>query len=108
MPDKSGRLNRQEQTFVTTYVGTGDPTYSATKAGYASPQPRGAQNLAKPGIQLEIRKQQFARLHNRLLPLAFDHFEKVLTDPDSPIRDRTMVAKVITEVCRNLGEDSVP
>ena len=56
---------------------------------------------------MEIRKQQFARMHNRLLPLAFDHFENVLADPDAPIRDKTMIGKVVLEACKNLDEDSV-
>ena len=47
MPDKTGRLNRQERTFVEVYAGTNDATYAAAKAGYSSPQPSGSSELVQ-------------------------------------------------------------
>ena len=63
---------------------TGDATYSATKAGAKSPQPRAFEMLARPAVQAEIRAQQLARLHNDLLPLALNTIETALKDPVVP------------------------
>ena len=70
MPLKSGRLTRQELAFVDVMAATGDPTYSAARAGYGSPQPRGSQNMANPAIQAAVKEKQHATLVGELLPKA--------------------------------------
>lgn len=70
MPLKSGRMTRQETAFVGVMASTGDATYAAAKAGYASPQPRGSQNMANPAIQAAVRDAALVEIHNDLLPLA--------------------------------------
>ena len=56
MPDKVGRFTVQEERFVEHYARTNDPTYAAAKAGYAHPQPRGSQNLQKPGLMALVQQ----------------------------------------------------
>lgn len=63
---------------------TGDPTYSAAKAGYSSPQPRGSQNMANQAVAAAVRAEQMRRLVNDLLPLALNTLETALTDDKVP------------------------
>lgn len=97
MPIKGGKLTPQERVFIEKYAATGDGPYSAEKAGYNSPSARASQNLAKPAVQAEVRRAQMARLHNTLVPLSLDHFENTLRDPKAPIRDKTMIGKIVLD-----------
>lgn len=80
MPLKSGKMTRQEAAFVGVMATTGDATYAAAKAGYASPQPRGSQNMANPAIQAAVREKELATIHNDLLPLANKVLRAALTE----------------------------
>jgi phage terminase small subunit len=102
MPAKNGRITHRERRFVDSYVSTGDATYAAAKAGYAVPASGGSQNLRKPIIQQEIQQRQMARLHNELVPLAYDHAATVLSDPKRPDREKTMVMKVVLDHARKV------
>lgn len=57
MPDKTGRLNPQEQVFAQIMARTSDGAYAAEKAGYASPAKRASQNMNKPAIAEAVRKE---------------------------------------------------
>lgn len=83
---------------------TGDATYSARQAGYAHPQPRGSELLAKPKMQAEIRAQQLARLHNDLLPLAINTLQTALTDAVVPWGSKMVAAKIVLDRVYAPGE----
>lgn len=70
MPIKSGRLTPQERQFAKHFAQTADPVYSATKAGYNSPQQRASQNLAKPAVVEEVRRAAREILSNGALVAA--------------------------------------
>jgi len=97
MARNSGRLSRQQQRFVEVMVETGNATYSAAKAGYSSPQPRGSQNMQTPAIQEAVRAAQVARLHNDLLPKALGALDDALTKPAIATKDRIQAAKVVIQ-----------
>jgi phage terminase small subunit len=80
MPDKLGRINKQESVFIERYAATGDARYAAEKAGYKSPAARASENLAKPMVVAEVQKLQRARLANEALPLAVDRLVGQLKD----------------------------
>jgi phage terminase small subunit len=73
---------------------TGDPTYSAAKAGYAHPQPRGSDNLAKPAVQAEIVRIQVARLYNETLPLAIEEHISLLRNSLTPAGAKVQAIKL--------------
>lgn len=85
------------------YAKTGDPTYSAAKAGYAHPVQRAAQNLGKPAVNDAIRAAQAARLTNDELPLAIDVIHNVMMDEKQPGRTRLDAAKFV--VLQTIGRD---
>lgn len=84
MPLKNGRFTPQERVFIEKMVATGDATYAAEKAGYGTPARRASQALQNPAITDEIRRQQRARIHSEVLPLAVDQHIKGLRDPKTP------------------------
>jgi phage terminase small subunit len=102
MPSKSGKMNRQEQEFARRYAVTNDGRYAAEKAGYGSPGPRAAQNLAKPAVQAEIRRQQLALLFEQVLPLAVQVHMEILADPKMPAGARVQAVKIAYD--RTLGQ----
>lgn len=57
MPIKGGRLSPQERTFAKEYANTGDATYAATKAHYASPATSSSRVLTRPGVKAEVDRQ---------------------------------------------------
>jgi phage terminase small subunit len=98
------RLTPRERIFAERYAVTGDASYAAEKAGYAVPASGASQNLRKPIVMEEVRRRQIARLHNELVPLAFDHAATVLSDPKRPDREKTMVMKAVLDQARKLTE----
>lgn len=88
MPNRKGAISPMEAKFVERYVETGDATYAAAKAGYASPQPRGSQNLAKPALQEAIKREQATRLINEALPLAIQALVDILTSSKATERGK--------------------
>jgi phage terminase small subunit len=86
-----------EAAFIRGVAATGDPVYAATKAGYAHPHQAAQKNMAKPAIDAAIRAATTADLHNDLRPKALRHLHNVLDDPKAPIRDKTMVAKIVLD-----------
>lgn len=101
---KKGAFTRQEKAFAATMAVTGDPTYSAAKAGYSTPQPRGSELIARPKVQAEIRAQQLARLHNDLLPLAINTLETALTEAVVPWGSKMVAAKIVLDRVYAPGE----
>lgn len=104
MPLKNGKLTRRESAFAGAMAATGDPIYSAAKAGYPSPQQRSNYNLTKSAVQAEIRAQQLARLHNDLLPLAINTLETALTDPVVPWGSKMVASKIVLDRVYAPGE----
>lgn len=62
MPLKNGRSTPMERAYAEHMAMTGDPVYSATKAGYSSPQVQGYQLKAKPDIQADISRRVMSKL----------------------------------------------
>lgn len=106
MPLKNERLTARERIFAKHYAVTGDHVYAATKAGYAVPASGGSQNLQKPLVQKDVRRQQMARLQDVLVPLALDHAEDVLSDPERPDREKTLVMKAVLDQAHKLKNES--
>jgi phage terminase small subunit len=99
MPIKGGVMTDQERAFVSHVATTGDPVYAAAIAGYKHPSRRAYHNLTKPELQTEIRKQQLARLHNDVLPMAINVLRAAL-DLDHagvPWGSRVTAAKIVTD-----------
>jgi phage terminase small subunit len=99
MPRHNGRLTDQEKHFASGVAATGNPVYAAAIAGYRHPGPRASHNLTKPAVQEEIRKQQLARLHNDVLPMAINVLRAAL-DLDHagvPWGSRVTAAKIVTD-----------
>jgi hypothetical protein len=82
---------------------TGDPTYSAAKAGYSTPQPRGSEVLARPKVQAEIVRLQVARLFDEILPLAVEQHKALLTNALTPAGAKVQAIKLAYD--RTLGRD---
>lgn len=82
---------------------TGDPTYSAAKAGYSTPQPRGSEVLARPKVQAEIARLQMARLFDEVLPIAVEQHKALLLNPLTPAGAKVQAIKLAYD--RTLGRD---
>jgi hypothetical protein len=82
MPRKNGKLTPQERAFVKAMAGTGDATYAAVKAGYATPALKGS--LKSKVLAAEIRAEQQRRLFTEVLPLAVDQHIAMLRDDRTP------------------------
>ena len=84
MPDVSGRMNPQERAFAQHYAKSGDATYAAAKAGYASPAKRASQNLGKPAVMEEARRLALDFLSNQIMPAATKVHLELLTNNTTP------------------------
>jgi phage terminase small subunit len=84
---------------------TGDPTYSAAKAGY----PRAAQDgwikANNPALMETVRRAQLARLNNDLLPAALNLIEKVILDDKETTRNRLTAAKIVVDRTIGMTQD---
>jgi phage terminase small subunit len=103
MPKKGGKFTPQERTFVKHMAETGDKTYSATKAGYKTPEVVGHIVAAKPAIRAEIVHAQQEKLFNELLPLAVRVHAEILSDIKTPAGARVQAVKLVYD--RTLGLD---
>lgn len=102
MPRKSGKATARERRFVETMAASGDPVYSAHKAGYASPASAAVQLPQRPAIAAAIRAKELARVTNDLLPLATDRVEQILNDPKENSRVVLAAAKMVWD--RSFGD----
>ena len=102
MPRKSGKATARERVFVDTMAASGDPVYSAHKAGYASPASAAVQLPQRPAIAAAIKAKEHARVTNDLLPLATDRVEQILNDPKENSRVVLAAAKMVWD--RAFGE----
>lgn len=98
-----GGLNRQQKAFAERMATTGDPVYSAAKAGYSSPAPRASQNLALPHVQAEIARLQVERLFREALPAAVTCLVSIIQNDKAPAGARVQAAKVVMD--RTLGTE---
>lgn len=104
MGNQRVRLNPQQRAFASNYAVTGDPVYSATKAGYnKSPAPRASQNLALPHVQAEIARIQSEKLFNEALPAAVNCLISIISSDKAPAGARVQAAKVVLD--RTLGAE---
>lgn len=94
---RKGSMTAQQREFAKVFAGVANATTAAAVTGYSSPSKYGAQNLENPTILAEIRRIQLARLTNEALPLALNHIVRTLSDENAPIRDKTMVAKIVLD-----------
>lgn len=101
MPRKDGSLTEKEAMFAGYMAATGDPTYSAAKAGYAAPQVDGWRRTNNPATMEVVRRAQLARLNNDLLPAALSLIEKVILDDKETTRNRLTAAKIVVD--RTIG-----
>ena len=93
MPNKSGALTAQEQSFVEALANSGDPAYAFKAAGY-----KGARNLSivlrRPAIQAAVIQAQQARLVNEALPTAVATILDIMRNPKAPAAARVQAAKL--------------
>lgn len=103
MPDKKGRFTDKEATFVEAFVGTGDATYAATKAGYSQPQVRGAQLAAKPAVIAEVLRCQLEKLVLTGVPVAVSTLIEIASDKTKPANARVGAADKIMGHAKDLA-----
>ena len=94
---KKGVMTPRQKIFASAYVETGNDRTAAKLAGYEALRKSGPTNLENPTVLAEIRRIQLARLTNEALPLALNHIVRTLSDENAPIRDKTMVAKIVLD-----------
>lgn len=82
-------------------VRTNDQTYSASKAGYGSPQVRGSELMGKPAIRAAVIRETEDALFNELLPLAYAAHKRLLTDKATPAGALNQAVKLAYD--RTLG-----
>ena len=102
MPRRDGSLTEKEAMFAGYMAATGDPTYSAAKAGYAAPQVDGWRQSHNPATMDVVRRAQLARLNNDLLPAAINLIERVILDDKENTRNRLTAAKIVVD--RTIGQ----
>jgi hypothetical protein len=84
MPGRRGHLTAMERGFSTKMASTGDPAYSAEKAGYAFPAAAASKLIRNPDVAEDIRRRARHRLQTEgaevgvrvLIELAEDQFQK--------------------------------
>jgi len=104
---KKGAITPMEREFAKQMARTGDKVYSATRAGYASPEKRASQALQRPEVQEEIRRQAQHRLRTEgaeigvgvLIELASDKLQKGST--------RGMAAKALVQLSGIAGGNAL-
>ena len=102
MPRKDGTLTPQEAAYAGYMAASGDPTYSAARAGYRTPEVDGWKKANNPVMVDVVRRAQVARLNNELLPMALNLIEKVILDEKENTRNRLTAAKIVVD--RTLGQ----
>jgi phage terminase small subunit len=102
MPNKRGVQTPQERKFIATLSESGDPHGAAKAAGYAYPAQSAHHLMQRPAIQAEMVRVQLERLANKLLPLAVNAIERLLTDARTPAGAVVQAAKLVMD--RTLGE----
>lgn len=107
MPNKAGKLTRMEAEFCERMAATGDPVYSATKAGYGSPAARASQNMANPAIVETIEKRIQREIQQNILPKAFLRHEMILLDPLAPAGAVVLAIKLAYDRAGLKGEEGV-
>lgn len=102
MPRKDGTLTPQEAAYAGYMAASGDPVYSAARAGYRTPEVDGWKKANNPVMVETVRRAQVARLNNSLLPIALDLIERVILDDKENTRNRLTAAKIVVD--RTLGQ----
>ena len=103
MPDKSGRLTHQEQTFVQRFAATGDAREAAQAAGYKS-RASEHQLTLRPQIMAEIGRVQAERLMIEGLPAAVECLIGLVRNSHAPAGARVRASEVI--IHRTIGDKS--
>lgn len=96
MPLKNGRLTAMEKAFAERMAVTGDPVYSATKAGYRIPEVQAYQLTAKPDIQADIARRTMAKLAG-LGDLAVKTINDAMTSSTSTWTNKLMAAEMVVK-----------
>lgn len=84
-----------ERAFSAKMAVTGDPTYSAEKAGYAFPANAGAALVRKPDVAANTQRLIETELQDDLAPLAVWRLRKVLKDDAQKGSTHVMAAKIV-------------
>lgn len=95
---RKNQLTNKQMQFAHALARTGDATYAAKRAGYAFPEVTGSKLAKDARIDANRRGQQLAILNNKLLPLALDLFERVLTDDQETTRNRLTAASKVADL----------
>lgn len=105
MPDHVGRLTPQERIWVRYMAATNDATYAAEKAGYASPQPRGSQNLAKPALMELVREAAWKKLRTDGARIGVDVLISIAEDDKQPAGARRAAAADLVKLSGLAGPE---
>ncbi|MEC5291574.1 MULTISPECIES: hypothetical protein [unclassified Aurantimonas] len=78
--------------------------YSGEKAKLS--QASAGRVLERPGVQVEVRRLQLARIHNDLLPLAVNTLERIMLDAKASERGKIQAAKIVLDRAYNVASDA--
>lgn len=84
MPIKGGKMTHKEKAFRDKMASTGDPTYSAEKAGYASPAVAGWRLMQKPAVADSVREKARDRLRGEGAEVGVDTLISIARDTKQP------------------------
>lgn len=93
MPDKVGRLNGQEQTFIERFAASGDRAYAAEKAGYVQPHAAASKLLAREPVRDAVAAR-IAEHRVKNAEAAFRLLGEVIADPKYPVQHRVTAARI--------------
>lgn len=105
MPRKDGSLTPQEAAYAGYMAASGDPVYSAARAGYRTPGVDGWKKANNPVMVETVRRAQVARLNNELLPIALNLIERVILDDTENTRNRLTAAKIVVDRTIGMAQD---
>lgn len=84
-----------QRVFSAKMASSGDPAYSAEKAGYAFPVVAGTKLMNNPDVRAKTQKTIEHALHNVLTPLATARLEKILRDDSQKGSTHVAASKVV-------------
>lgn len=95
MKGRKGHLTAMERGFSAKMAATGDPAYSAEKAGYAFPSASASKLLRNPDVAANIQRAIETEIQDDLAPLAVWRLRKVLKDDLQKGSTHVMAAKIV-------------
>lgn len=98
MARKPGNPKAMQRTFIQVMAATGNQTYAAHKAGYASPESDGSRLMAKPAIKESVLEAQLQRIRNVGVVVATDALIEIAGDARLPPGARTQAATKLWDI----------